>query len=47
VIVDLSGARVLTFDEKLARARELAKADPKMVANLIKEWMGSKEEGKK
>lgn len=47
VIVDLSGARILTFDEKLARARELAKADPKMVANLLKEWLGSKEEGKK
>lgn len=47
VIVDLSGARVMTFEEKLARARELAKADPKMVANLLKEWLGTKEEAKK
>lgn len=47
VIVDLSGARVMSFDEKLARARELAKSDPKLVANLLKEWLGAKEEGKK
>jgi flagellar M-ring protein FliF len=48
VRVSLSGgARASTFDAKLARARELAKNDPRMVANLIREWMGSNEEGKK
>jgi flagellar M-ring protein FliF len=48
VMVSLSGgARASTFDAKLARARELAKNDPRMVANLIREWMGSNEEGKK
>ena len=36
-----------SFDDKLARAKELAKSDPKVVANLIKEWMGSNEDGKK
>ena len=36
-----------TYESKLARARELAKGDPKMVANLIKEWMGVNEEAKK
>ena len=48
VMVSLSGGtRASTFDAKLARARELAKNDPRMVANLIREWMGSNEEGKK
>ena len=48
VMVSLStGPRPETFDEKLARAKELAKSDPKVVANLIKEWMGSNEEAKK
>ena len=46
-IVSLSGDQPLTFEEKLARARELAKSDPKLVANLLKEWLGSKDEGKK
>lgn len=41
------GVPVTGFDEKLARAKELAKSDPKVVANLIKEWMGSNEDGKK
>lgn len=27
------------YDDKLARARELARQDPKAVANMIKEWM--------
>jgi flagellar M-ring protein FliF len=41
-------ARVASsYEAKLARARELAKDDPKMVANLIKEWMGVNEEAKK
>ncbi|MDP5240787.1 flagellar basal-body MS-ring/collar protein FliF [Uliginosibacterium sp. 31-16] len=30
----------MSFEKKLARAREVAKKDPKMVAQLIKEWMG-------
>ncbi len=46
-VVDLAGARRATFEERLARARELSKSDPKAVANLIKEWMGANEEGKK
>lgn len=41
------GAGVTSFEEKLARAKELAKNDPKVIANLIKEWLGSNEEGKK
>ena len=28
------------FEDKLAEARELARKDPKAVANMIKEWMG-------
>ena len=46
-IVSLGGAKHASFDEKLARARELARAEPKVVANLIKEWMGGNEESKK
>lgn len=30
----------MSFEKKLARAREVAAKDPKMVAQLIKEWMG-------
>jgi flagellar M-ring protein FliF len=29
------------YDHKLTNARELAKQDPKMVANVIKDWVGS------
>ncbi|WP_407278260.1 flagellar basal-body MS-ring/collar protein FliF [Aromatoleum evansii] len=36
-----------TFDAKLTRAKELATSDPRVVANLIKEWMGVNEEGKR
>ncbi len=32
------------LEEKLARARQLARDDPKVIANLIKEWMGSNEQ---
>ncbi|NMG17841.1 flagellar M-ring protein FliF C-terminal domain-containing protein, partial [Aromatoleum bremense] len=39
--------RIETFDEKLVRAKELAQSDPKVVANLIKEWMGANDETKK
>ena len=34
------------YDEKLADARELAKKDPKAVANMIKEWVDGSEPGK-
>jgi flagellar M-ring protein FliF len=30
-----------SFEAKLARARELARGDPRLVASLIKEWMGA------
>lgn len=30
----------MSYEKKLARAREIAAKDPKMVAQLIKEWMG-------
>lgn len=35
-----------TYEEKLAEARELAKKDPKAVANMIKEWVDGGESGK-
>ena len=48
VIVQLNaGPPSLTFDDKLSRAKEVAKSDPKMIANLIKDWMGANDEGKK
>ena len=34
------------YDEKLADAREIAKKDPKAVANMIKEWVDGGELGK-
>jgi flagellar M-ring protein FliF len=34
-----------TYEDKLAEARELAKKDPKAVANMIKEWMDGGESG--
>lgn len=36
-----------SFEARLARARELAKGDPRMVANLLKEWMGTNDEARK
>lgn len=33
----------LSYDQKLAAARELAKQDPKLVANVIKDWVGGNE----
>jgi flagellar M-ring protein FliF len=45
--VSLSGAQAPSFEERLARARELAKNDPRAVANLIKKWLEAAEEGKK
>lgn len=37
---------VPTHESKLAAARDLAKQDPKAVANMIKEWMDGGEHGK-
>lgn len=37
-----TGAR--GFDDKLTQARELARQDPKLVANVIKDWVGSNEQ---
>ncbi|MCX8086995.1 MAG: flagellar basal-body MS-ring/collar protein FliF [Rhodocyclaceae bacterium] len=34
------GPRPPTFEERLAQAREVAHKEPKLVAELIKEWMG-------
>lgn len=48
VRVTLSGeGEEESFEERLERARNLARNDPKMVANLIKEWMGVNEEARK
>ena len=34
----------LAYEEKLAKVLELAKHNPKVLGNLIKEWMGSNEQ---
>jgi flagellar M-ring protein FliF len=34
----------MSYESKLANARELAKEDPKMVANMIREWVGGGEQ---
>ena len=48
VRVTLSGAgEEESFEERLERARNLARNDPKTVANLIKDWMGVNEEARK
>ena len=33
-----------SYESKIERAREVAKDDPKLVANLIKDWIGSNEQ---
>lgn len=38
--------RARGYDEKLAEARDLAKKDPKAVANMIKEWVDGGEPGR-
>ncbi|MGL1833363.1 flagellar basal-body MS-ring/collar protein FliF [Rhodocyclaceae bacterium SMB388] len=45
--VSLGGRAQAGFNERLAWARNLAKNDPRVVASLIKEWMGGNEEGRK
>lgn len=47
VRVTLSGEDEESFEERLERIRQLARNDPKTVANLIKDWMGANEEGRK
>ena len=44
--VELSpeAAARLAYEEKLARVRDLARSNPRVVANLIKEWMGVNEQ---
>jgi flagellar M-ring protein FliF len=36
-----------SYEMRVARAREIAREDPRMVASLVKEWMGANEDGKK
>lgn len=43
-ISDLRHAPQREYDAKLAGARELAKQDPKLVANVIKEWVTGNEQ---
>jgi len=38
--------RARSYDEKLAEAREMAKRDPKAVANMIKDWVDGGESGR-
>lgn len=47
VSLSAEGAAANTYEAKLARARELARSDPRLVAGLLKEWMGGNEEGRK
>ncbi len=44
VALSPEAAARLAYEEKLAKALALAKENPRMVANLIKEWMGSNEQ---
>ena len=47
VTVSLSGEEEDSYETKLERARNMARNDPKVLAGLIKEWMGVNEEGRK
>lgn len=38
--LDASGHIIPSFEAKLEEAKDVAKQDPKMVANMIKEWVG-------
>ncbi len=35
----------MSFEKKVARAKEIAAKEPKMVAQMLKEWMGSAQSG--
>lgn len=45
--VSISEVDEESFEERLERIRQLARNDPKTVANLLKDWMGANEEGRK
>ncbi|THF64161.1 flagellar basal-body MS-ring/collar protein FliF [Pseudothauera rhizosphaerae] len=47
--VSLSAAALAgeTYEQRLERARELARDEPKLVADLLKHWLGVNEEGRK
>ncbi|MDD2989870.1 MAG: flagellar basal-body MS-ring/collar protein FliF [Zoogloea sp.] len=44
VALSPEAAARLAYDDKLAKVHEIAKNNPRVVANLIKEWMGSNEQ---
>ncbi|MDD3355165.1 flagellar basal-body MS-ring/collar protein FliF [Zoogloea sp.] len=44
VVLSPEAAARLAFEEKLRKVHEIARNNPKAVANLIKEWMGSNEQ---
>ncbi|WP_374495272.1 flagellar basal-body MS-ring/collar protein FliF [Zoogloea sp.] len=44
VALSPEAAARLAYDQKLAQVHEIAKSNPRVVANLIKEWMGSNEQ---
>ncbi len=41
VTLSPEAAAAQSYEQKLARARQMAKDNPKMVANLVKEWLGA------
>ena len=43
----VQGQKPHPAEQRLERARTAARNDPKMVANLIKDWMGLNEEARK
>ena len=47
VTLSESARQNMSYETKLAQARETAKNNPKLVANLIKDWMGVNEEARK
>ena len=47
VTVSLTGEAEDSYEINLERARNMARNDPKVLAGLIKEWMGVNEEGRK
>ncbi|NTV09359.1 MAG: flagellar M-ring protein FliF [Zoogloea sp.] len=44
VAISPEAAARMAFEEKLEKAHQLAKENPKLLANLIKEWMGVNEQ---
>ncbi|MDR0564115.1 MAG: flagellar M-ring protein FliF [Azoarcus sp.] len=45
VELSIAGLRSNDFDTRLERARQIARDDPKNVAELVKQWLGVNEEG--